>query len=210
MKTPTPPHPGTADLLRFADLIRGYGRRLENLATWKDRLDRQLSAQAAGEQPDIATLLRDIQARRCAGTETDVAFFVICQMAEHHAETIWDMDPELNELCDQMRVIEEREGLTECDEFDPDDPETPADWKALNAKSNRRYQEVVRISGERFLGWLRRNGENEIADLFLKDRAEYDRRREAGRFLVFGPQPDISAGSGKRDMGVTQVATGQK
>jgi hypothetical protein len=131
-------------------------------------------------------------------------------MAERHADTIWDMDPELNELCDEMRAIEEREGLTECDEFDPDDPETPADWKALNAKSNRRYQEVVRISGERFLGWLRRNGENEIADLFLKDRAEYDRRREAGRFLVFGPQPDISAGSGKRDMGVTQVATGQK
>jgi hypothetical protein len=209
MNTP-PPDTIAADLLRFADLIQGHARRLENLATWKDRLDRQLSAQAAGEDPGRAGLLRDIQARRCAGTETDAAFFVICQMAEQHADAIWDMDPELNELCDQMRVIEEREGLTECDEFDPDDPQTPADWKALNAKSNRRYQEVVRISGERFIAWLRRNGENEIADMFLNDRAEYDRRREAGRFLVFGPQPVIKASTGGGDTGVTQEATGRE
>jgi hypothetical protein len=131
-------------------------------------------------------------------------------MAEQHADNIWDTDPELNELCDQMRVIEESAGLTECDEFDPDDPETPADWKALNAQSNRRYQEVNTINAERLIGWLRRNGENEIADLFVNDRAEYDRRREAGRFLVFGPQPVIKPTTGGGDTGVTQEATGRE
>jgi hypothetical protein len=210
MKTPTPPEPIAADLLRLADSIQGYARRLDNSAMWKVWLDRQVSAQAAGEQPVIAALLRQLQARRCAGTETDGAFFVICQMAERHADAIWDTDPELNELCDQMRAIEEREGLTDCEEFDQDDSETPAEWKALNAESNRRYQEVVRISDDRFIGWLRRHGENEIADLFLNNRAEYDRRREGGRFLVFGPQPVIKANIGGGDTGVSEVAKSQE
>ena len=35
-----------------------------------------------------------------------------------------------------------------------------------------------------------------MADLFANDRAAFDRRREAGRCILFGPLPDINADTG--------------
>jgi hypothetical protein len=40
MKTSNQPRPGAAELLLLADLIQGYARRLENLVTWQDVLQR--------------------------------------------------------------------------------------------------------------------------------------------------------------------------
>jgi len=210
MKTTNQPQPGTADLLLFADLIQGQARRLENLATWRNVLQRNFNAQAAGEHLGMAVLLREIQALRFAGTETDVGFFIVCQMAERHAETIFDTDQELNELSAKIRAIEKREGLSEFDEFIPDHPKTPADWKASNVESNRRYQEVEKINDDRVVGWLRRHGETVMADLYLNDRAAFDRRREAGRLLVFGPLPDKNTDTMRGDTGLTQVVKGQR
>ena len=199
-----------AALLPLADRIQGHARRLENLAVWRDVLQRNFNAQAAGEHRGMAALLRDIQASRFAGTETDVGFFIVCQMAESHAETIFDTDPELKELSDTLSAIEQREGLDEFDEFDPDHPETPADWKAVNAELNRRYREVLRIKDERLVGWLLRHGETEMADLYLNDRAAYDRRREAGCCIIYGPLPDANADFGEGNTGPAQAATGDK
>jgi len=199
-----------AALLPLADRIQGHARRLENLAVWRDVLQRNFNAQAAGEHRGMAALLRDIQASRFAGTETDVGFFIVCQMAESHAETIFDTDPELKELSDTLSAIEQREGLDEFDEFDPDHPETPADWKALSAELNRREEEVVRINDDRVIGWLLRHGEPDMADLYAKDRAAYDRRREAGCCIIYGPLPDANADFGEGNTELTQAATEDK
>ena len=180
MKTSNQPRPDAAELLLFADLIQGYARRLDNLATWRDTLLRNSDAQAAGEHLGMAALLREIQALRFAGIDTDVSFFIVCHMAERHAESIFETDRKLNELSAKIRAIEQREGLDELDEFDPDHPETPPDWKVLDAKSNRRFQAVEKIERERVIGWLRCHGELDMADLFANDRAAFDRRR-AGR-----------------------------
>jgi hypothetical protein len=205
MKTSNHPQPGAAELLLSADLIQGYARRLENLATWRDTLLRNSDAKAAGDNLGMAALLRDIQASRFAGIDTDVGFFVVCQMAERHAETIFETDRQLNELSSKIRAIEQREGLDELDEFDPDHPETPADWKALNGKSNRRFQAVEKIRDARFIRWLRRHGELDITDLFANDRAAFDRRREVGRCKIYGPMPDIITAASQGDTGVTEV-----
>jgi hypothetical protein len=149
--------------------------------------------------------LRDIQASRFAGIDTDVGFFVVCHMAERHAETIFDTDRKLNELSAKLRAIEQREGLDELDEFDPDHPETPAAWKVLAAKSDRRFKAVEKIERERIIGWLRCHGELDMADLFATDRAAFDRRREAGRCKLFGPMPDFITDTMQGDTGVTEV-----
>jgi len=207
MKTSNQPRSGAAALLLFADMIQGYARRLENMATWRDTLLRNSDAQAAGEHLGMAALLREIQALRFAGIDTDVGFFIVCHMAERHAESIFETDRKLNELSAKIRAIEQREGLDELDEFDPDHPETPADWKVLDAKSNRRFQAVEKLERERIIGWLRRHGETEMAELFTNDRAAFDRRREAGRCKLFGPMPDIITAATQGDTGVTQVVS---
>jgi hypothetical protein len=205
MKKPIQPQPGAADLLLFADSIQGCARRLENLATWKDVLTQNEDAKAAGEHLERTALLREIQASRFAGIDTDIGFFVVSHMAERHAETIFETDRELNELSAKIRAIEKREGLGELAEFDPDHPDTPADWKALNAKSNRRFQEVEIIEDARIIGWLRRHGETDMANLYANDRAAFDRRREAGRCKIYGPMPDTNADIGEGDTGLTEV-----
>ena len=204
--------PGVAALLLLADRIQGHARRLENLATWPDRLERHSRAVEAGEAAHGRDeLLRLAQARRDSGGDKgEKAFFTISWLAEMWAETVFDTDPELNELSEKIRAIEQREGLAEFDEFDPDHPETPADWKALIAESDRRYEEVARIIDERLVAFLLRHGEPGMADLYASDRAAYDRRREAGRFSVFGPLPDLNADLGEADSGTAQIIEEQE
>ena len=204
MKTQNQSRPGAAELLLFADLIQGHARRLENLATWRDVLLRHYYGIEAGEAPH--DLIRFQQAWRESGEDKDdVAFFTISWQAERSADEIFETDTKLNELSARIRAIEKREGLSEFDEFDPDHPETPADWKALNGKSNRRFQAVEKIRDARFIRWLRRHGELDMADLFANDRAAYDRRREAGRCKLFGPMPDFITDTMQGDTGVTEV-----
>ena len=210
MKKPPQSQHSAAALLPLADMIQGYARRLEILATWRDVLLQNEDAKAAGEHRSMAALLRVIQASRFVGINTDVGFFVICHMAERHAETIFETDRELNELSAKIRAIEQREGLGEFDEFDPDHPETPADWKVLDAKSNRRFQAVEKIEHDRIIGWLRCHGEFDMADLFANDREAFEDRREAGRCKVHGPMPDLNAAIGAGDAGLTEVVTGDK
>jgi hypothetical protein len=210
MKKPPQSQHSAAALLPLADMIQGYARRLENLATWRDTLLRNSDAQAAGEHLGMAALLREIQALRFAGVDADVGFFIVCHMAERHAETIFETDRKLNELSAKLRAIEKREGLGELDEFDPDHPETPADWKVLDAKSNRRFEAVEKIEHDRIIGWLRRHGEFDMADLFANDREAFEDRREAGRCKVHGPMPDLNAAIGAGDAGLTEVVTNDK
>jgi len=204
MKTSNQPRPGIADLLLLADVIQGHARRLENLATWRDVLQRHYNAVEAGDARH--GLSRFWQAWRESGEDNDdAAFFAISWRAERLADEIFETDTKLNELSVRIRAIEQREGLGELDEFDPDHPETPADWKALNGKSNRCFQAVEKIRDARFIRWLRRHGELDMADLFANDRAAFDRRREAGRCKLFGPMPDIITAAKQGDTGVTEV-----
>ena len=206
MKTQNQPRPGAAELFSFADLIQGYARRLENLATWRDVLQRHYYAAEAGESPHGLTRFQ--QAWRESGEDKDdVVFFTISWQAERSVEGIFETDTKLNELYAKIHAIEKREGLSEFNEFVPDHPETPADWKVLDAVLNRRFQAVEKIRDAQLIRWLRRHGELDMADLFATDRAAFDRRREAGRCKLFGPMPDINAATGEGDTGVTQVVS---
>ena len=203
-KTPkqTKPHtkPTASSALLFADLIVGSARRLENLATKQARLERFASAVEAGEAPHDCDLLGAARALRDAGKINDDAlFFIVVWRGERSVEDIFETDRELNRLNAKIRAIEKREGLDEFDNFIPDHPDTPADWKVLEAKWNRRYQEVEKIQDARFIRWLRHHGELDMANLFLNDRAAFVRRREAGRCFYFGPLPDINADTGAGD-----------
>ena len=203
-KTSKQSKPGAAEILLIVDLIQGYARRLENMATGRDVLQRHHNAVEAGEAPH--DLIRFQQAWRESGEDKDdVAFFAISWQAERLADEIFETDTKLNELSARIRAIEQREGLGELDEFDPDHPETPAEWKVLDAKSNRRFQAVEKIRDAQFIRWLRRHGELEMADLFANDRAAFDRRREAGRCKLFGPMPDFNTDTMHGDTGVTEV-----
>ena len=208
-KTSEQSKPSAAALLSLADLIQGYARRLENLATWQDVLRRHYNAVETGEAPH--DFIRFQQAWRESGEDKDdVAFFAISWQAERLADEIFETDTKLNDLSAKIRAIEQREGLGELDEFDPDHPETPADWKVLDAKSNRRFQAVEKIRDARFIRWLRRHGELDMADLYANDRAAFDRRREAGRCKLFGPMPEIITDAMQGDTGVTQVVSQNK
>ena len=211
MKTPKQSKPGASGALLFADLILGDARRLENLATKQARLERFASTVEAGEAPHDCDWLGAARALRDAGKINDDAFFfVIAWLAELSVDDIFDTDNELNELSAKIRAIEKREGLDESDNFIPDHPDTPADWKALDAKWKRRYEQVEKIQDARFIRWLRHHGELDKADLFVNDRAAFDRRREAGRCFYFGPLPDINAVTGDGDTGLTEVVTGDE
>jgi hypothetical protein len=63
------------------------------------------------------------------------------------------------------------------------------------------------LNDARIIGWLRRHGETEMAELFANDRAAFDRRREAGRCKLFGPMPDIITAATQGDTGLTQVVS---
>ena len=187
-----------AALLPLADVIQGHARRLEILATWRGVLQRNSEARAAGEHLSMAALLRDIQ----ASLDTDVGFFITCHMAERHAET----DAALDRIHDKMEVIRQREDA----DWDLDDPDAPKDFRTLAGKWSRRFLELEQVRETRIIGWLRRHGEFDMADLFANDRAAFDRRREAGRCKVYGPMPDLNASIGAGDAGLTEVVTGDK
>jgi hypothetical protein len=203
----TPPHPSPADLRRFADLIQGQARRLANLATWRDDLDRHLSAIQAGESPGGADYqLRLIQARRDSGDDADVAFFRIAWLAHRWADDAFVTDEKLSEIDDKMEKIRAREDS----DWDLDDPDAPDDFKRLARRWSRRIRELEHVQEGRFIRFLLAHGETDMAAFYQCDRAAFDRSYETGRCIVFGPQPDISTGSGHGDTGLTQVATGEE
>jgi hypothetical protein len=207
MRRPSQSQPATADLLRLADLLQGHVRQLEMLATWPDvvqRLPHHRNAVAAGDPPGIATMLRDIQAKRFAGSSTDIGFFVVCQMAELHVNALFQTDAALNEINRRMAAIRQREGA----DWDAEDADAPGDYEALVDQWNRRFEELEAVREARFIGWLRRLGELDMADLYANDRAAFDRRREAGRCRVHGPSPGGNETAESGDTGLTQVVTG--
>jgi hypothetical protein len=111
--------PGASGALLFADMMIGYSRRLENLATKQARLERFASAVEAGEVPHDCDLLGAARALRDAGKINDDAlFFIVSWLAERSVEDVFEKDGELNRLNAKIRAIEQREGLDELDEFD--------------------------------------------------------------------------------------------
>jgi hypothetical protein len=177
-------------LLLLADSIQGYVRRLETLGTWREVLQRN----ATTTDRSMPALLRDIQAWHAAGVQNDVGFFLVCLMGEAYARQVFDSDPELNALFAKTRAFEKRKGLREFEHFHLDDPDAPADWKALMVRLDRRYDEIEKISDERLCSWLRRHGEIEMADLFQNDRSAYDRCRESGRSQMYDTPRNAGAG----------------
>lgn len=171
------------DLHAIADRIQGQARRLENLATWWATLQRYDQARQAGEPLSMADQLRHIQALRLAGVDTDKGFFWVCLMAELWALEYMTaniaVDPKFNELLDAIEIIQRRERRI----FPPDDPDAPEEIKALENECKRRRDAIVDSA---MVVWLVRHGEDEIAELWLTNKAEFLRRREPGGYPPCG------------------------
>ena len=174
---PSLKHPCVADLLKAADRIQAKAKQAETLTIWKETLLRLAETKAEGGVPDIGDTLRDIQTNRMVGLDTDVGFFITCRAAEEWADASIHTDPVLNEIHRKMKDIERREGLQEDEQFFPFHPDTPEDYKRLNREWERRAEEV---EASAMVAWLCRHGEEDLADMFLNNRPEWERRREAG------------------------------
>lgn len=105
----------------------------------------------------------------------DVIFYGIARavqiLAQEKLLAVIDKGP-LKSVFEKMAAIEDREGLGPCAGFNPHHPDTPADYKAL-------FDEWQNINQSTIAEVAREYGENELADLLLKDPDEYARRYEA-------------------------------
>jgi len=79
-----------------------------------------------------------------------------------------------------MDAIEAREGLGHLEFWKIG--EGPDDWNQLQEQADHRLDDLL-VKAFRYFG------EDTLADLYMNDRDEYDRRMEAGSRIVFGPLP---------------------
>jgi len=174
-------------LLRIANRVQAVARRAENLVFgWETR--KRISQRLKDGTATPADLVRVAQYAREKGYfDAGNVLFWISHTASDEAWETTCADPTLKEIGEQIKAVEVREGLGEDEEFIPDHPDVPQDWKALNEEYERRWNDVYDRS---FHDFLRRYGEDDIADLYLNNRPEWDRLYEEGRFACFGPIPD--------------------
>ena len=197
---PTDP---TRDLCSQADRIQGCVRQLENLVMGDALRLLHERAQQAGERPN---LMRDIQISRPAKLKNDALFSIIANhLAAGRAEDVADADPLLRELSGRMAAIKKREGLRDEEHFAPKNPGVPQEWLALQDQWRRRADELKDAAS---IVWLRRHGEDSMADLLATDKAEYERRRREGQIQLSQQSPKPA--TCERPTGPGQAATARK
>jgi len=118
--------------------------------------------------------------RRCGGVHAGMGFFVVAKSIHRVADDaiVAAMDHEpLKGIGLRLDAIKKRYGLADEEEWPLG--EAPPECEALLAEWDRAADQVIADTFRRF-------GEHEMADLFLGDRAEFDRRYEEGRRVLFG------------------------
>lgn len=115
----------------------------------------------------------------------EVAYYVLshalANMADAEAQDAIDKEP-LKGLYAQQHAIEAREGLEEDEEFC--EGQEPKDWLAVTKKIDKIFLAIE-------TGPMRRYGEHEMAELYLKDYAEFRRRGEAGARMIHA-EPELA------------------
>ena len=128
----------------------------------------------------------------------EVAYAVISRtldgMGEDAVMEAMDKEP-LKGLYNRWNAIREREGVGEDEDFIKG--EEPKDYLAVGAK-------IDKISSALHTGPMRKYGEHEMAELYLKDYAEYRRREEAGWEMLYA-EPEIAEAQKQIDEASAEV-----
>ena len=115
----------------------------------------------------------------------EVAYYVLSRTLESMGglacEEAVDKGP-LKELYKKQDAIEAREGLKEDEEFYEGDE--PKDWLAVTKKIEKLHASLETEP-------MRKYGEHEMAELFLKDYDEFRRRGEAGAEILYA-EPELA------------------
>jgi hypothetical protein len=120
------------------------------------------------------------QAVRDAGSlPTEAGFHLVAWQTDLITAEVAQED--LRHLDGQLESIRTAHGLGELDRW-PEGKE-PDDYREANAQYIAAYDDL-------FVRLLKQHDEHELARLFRQDRAEFDRRREAGRVFFHGPRDD--------------------
>jgi hypothetical protein len=149
----------TSLLDQLADKPSWYGRwhRLSLESTEEERLTVYQAIRDSGILPE------------------DASFYLVSwqvdALAEHAAETT------LRDLDERLSAIEREHGLEEDEIWEPD--EAPPEYQAVLRQYNDAWDEL-------FAARLEQHGEQALAALFRTDRAEYERRSEAGCLFFHG------------------------
>ena len=119
---------------------------------------------------------------------SEVAFYVldyILEMMDQETRgPLYDKEPRKG-LYKKWDAIKKREGLEEDEDFLEGDE--PKDLLAVMKKLDQ-------LADALYTGLMRKYGEDEMAELWLHNKAEYDRRREAGKEMLYA-EPEIARAS---------------
>jgi hypothetical protein len=162
---------------RYATIDAKLATVLESLPeppSWFPRLQ-SLDGRSSDEER-----LEVYQAIRDSGIIPENAGFYLVslpvdEISERHAEIA------LVDLETRLRAIEAAHGLGEDESWETG--EAPDEYDDI-------LEQYEQASDEIFAGLLLAHGEEEIAELFRTDRAEYDRRHDEGRQFFFPPDPE--------------------
>ncbi len=133
--------------------------------------------------------LRRWQGGRDKGlVRSEVAFYVLDYILEliddETSGELYDKEPRKG-LWKKWDAIKKREGLEEDEEFLEGDE--PKDLLTVLKKLDQ-------LDAAHYTGLMRKYGEDEMAELWLHNRAEYDHRREAGKKMLYA-EPEIARAS---------------
>lgn len=115
----------------------------------------------------------------------EVAFCVLAyileMMDQEAGNELYDKEPRKG-LWKKWDAIKKREGLEEDEEFLEGDE--PKDLLTVLKKLDQ-------LDDALYTGLMRKHGEAEMAELWLHNRAEYDRRRKAGEKMLYA-EPELA------------------
>ena len=118
----------------------------------------------------------------------EVAFCVLAyileMMDQEAGNELYDKEPRKG-LYKKWDAIKKREGLEE--DEDVLEGDEPKDLLAVMKKLDQ-------LADALYTGLMRKYGEDEMAELWLHNKAEYDRRREAGKEMLYA-EPEIARAS---------------
>ncbi|HVW38743.1 MAG TPA: hypothetical protein VHB99_15620 [Pirellulales bacterium] len=155
---------------RIDDKLRQLARQSSNEPSWRKGLER-LSASAS----DDARLAVYQAVRNGGGLPDEAGFYLVAFMIDELTNE--SRSEKLRKIERQIQRIERKHGLRK-DEYWTDD-DAPAEYQAARKRQREIWDEVFREN-------LIAHGENEIAELFARDRSAYEAKFEAGRLYFFG------------------------
>ncbi len=139
--------------------------------------------QRLGPESSEEERLAVYQAVRDAGSVPEEAGFYLVSW-QIDVLTLEQADEELQDYEDRLEEIRQAHGLGEDEDWD--EGQGPPDYQAVLRQQHAAWDAL-------YLANLEEYGEHEMARLLREDRAQFDRRSEAGRRFFHGDVPDEEA-----------------